>query len=70
MFCCLREVGCLEDLPEETLARFFELLAEGQVRREVWRLPAACLASMLRGDLDRLLLDAPEGKTRSRGDRQ
>ena len=51
MFCCVEEAKTLEDLPEELLARFFALLAEAQERRpDLWRLPARCLAEILRSE--------------------
>ena len=42
--CCLSESKTLDDLPDEVLARFFELLAEGQERRPLWRMPPRYLA--------------------------
>ena len=51
-FCCLDDVEKLDDLPDDTLARFFELLAEAQERRQVWRLPPRVLADMLRTNTD------------------
>ena len=53
-FCCLDDVDKLDDLPDDTLARFFELLAEAQERRQVWRLPPRLLADMLRTGTDAL----------------
>lgn len=48
MACCLHQVQRLDDLPECELARFFELLADAQECRPVWRLPARVLADLLR----------------------
>jgi hypothetical protein len=47
--CCIEAATVIEDIDEATLAKFFALLAEGQARRpDVWRLPAACLANILK----------------------
>ena len=55
MGCCLDDVSRLDDLPDDTLARFFEMLAEAQERRPLWRMPPRFLANLLRADINAAL---------------